>query len=43
MKANLFTLLLIKIKNETNASIKIKIIKNYVNDLMNKELIIKKN
>ena len=30
-------------KNETNANAKIKVIKNHVNDLMNKELIIIKS
>ena len=43
MKADSFTLLLIKIKNKINTNAKIKIIKNYINNLMNEKLIMKKN
>ena len=32
-----------KMKSEINANVKIKIIKNHVNNLINKELIMKKN
>ena len=43
MKADSLTLSLMKTKNEMNANIKIKIIKNRADDLTNKELIIKKS
>ena len=43
MKADLFTFLLIKIKNKMNANARIKIIKNYINNLINEKLIIKKS
>ena len=43
MKVNSFTFLLIKMKNEMNANARIKMIKNYINDLMNEKLIMKKN
>ena len=43
MKADLFTLSLIKMKSEISANAKINIIKNHVNDLMNEKLIMKEN
>ena len=43
MKKDSFTLSLMKMKSEMNANVRIKIIKNHINDLMNEKLKIKKS